>query len=171
MMMKIIIAGTRTFNNYELLCQKCDDALRLQDQVEVVSGTASGADKLGEQYAKEKGYNIKQFPADWNKHGKSAGYIRNEEMAVYSDALIAFWDGQSKGTKHMIDLANKHGLKVKVVNYNLPEPPKRLLMGEAFMMCSDCGGKLYSFDGDQDRGRPCPHPQKCSEERERLQCS
>jgi len=69
------------------------------------------------KYANERGYPIKQFPADWNKYGKSAGYKRNEEMAKYADALIAFWDGKSKGTKHMIDLAKRYGLKVKVVIY------------------------------------------------------
>jgi len=116
--MKIIIAGGRTFNDYELLCQNCDKAFSLQTEIEIVSGTANGADKLGEKYAKEKGYPIKQFPADWDKFGKSAGYKRNEEMAKYADALIAFWDNKSKGTKHMIELAKKYGLKVKVVIFN-----------------------------------------------------
>jgi hypothetical protein len=111
---KIIIAGGRTFNNYNLLSESCDKALSLQKEIEIVSGTANGADKLGEKYAKEKGYSLKQFPADWNKHKKAAGYIRNEEMAKYADALIAFWDGKSKGTKHMIDLAKQYNLKVKV---------------------------------------------------------
>ena len=116
--MKVIIAGGRTFNDYDLLCQNCDKALSLQTEIEIVSGTANGADKLGEKYAKEKGYPIKQFPADWDKYGKSAGYKRNEEMAKYADALIAFWDGKSKGTKHMIDLAKRYELKVKVVIFN-----------------------------------------------------
>lgn len=115
--MKVIIAGGRTFNDYQLLCEKCDHALSQQTEIEIVSGTANGADKLGERYAKEKGYSIKQFPADWNKFGKSAGYKRNEDMAKYGDALIAFWDGESKGTKHMIDLAKQYQLKIKVVNY------------------------------------------------------
>jgi hypothetical protein len=117
--MKVIIAGGRTFYDYDLLCKTCDNALRLQREVEIVSGTANGADKLGEKYAKEKGYPIKQFPANWDKYGKSAGYKRNEEMAKYADALIAFWDGKSKGTKHMIELANRYGLKVKTVFYGL----------------------------------------------------
>ena len=116
--MKVIIAGSRTFNNYNLLCQNCDRALSFQTEIEIVSGTANGADKLGEKYAKERGYLIKQFPANWDKYGKSAGYKRNEEMAKYADALIAFWDGKSKGTKHMIDLAKRHELKVMVVIFN-----------------------------------------------------
>lgn len=115
--MKVIIAGSRTFDNYELLCQKCDRLLSLRPEVEIVSGTAKGADLLGEQYARERGYPIKQFPADWNQYGKSAGYKRNQQMAEYADGLIAFWDGKSKGTKHMIDLARTNNLKVKIVYY------------------------------------------------------
>ena len=114
--MKIIIAGSRNFNDYNLLKTSCDSLLTQFTNIEIVSGTARGADKLGERYAREKGSNIKEFPANWNL-GKSAGYIRNDEMAKYSDMLIAFWDGTSKGTKHMIDLANKRSLKVEIVNY------------------------------------------------------
>lgn len=115
--MKVIIAGGRTFNDYDSLLQKCDYFLSQQTEIEIVSGTANGADKLGEKYGNEKGYPIKQFPADWDKFGKSAGYKRNEEMAKYADALIAFWDGNSKGTKHMINIAHKYNLKVKIVMY------------------------------------------------------
>ena len=115
--MKIIIAGSRNFNDYNLLKSSCDNLLTQFTNIEIVSGTARGADKLGERYARERGYDIKQFPAIWDKFGKSAGYIRNDEMAQYSDMLIAFWDGTSKGTKHMIDLANKRGIKVEIVNY------------------------------------------------------
>lgn len=116
--MKVIIAGGRTFNNYDLLRKICDKTLIFQNEIEIVSGNANGADKLGEMYATEKGYPKKIFIADWDKHGKSAGYKRNEEMAKYSDALIAFWDSKSKGTKHMIDLAKLYQLKVKVIIYN-----------------------------------------------------
>jgi hypothetical protein len=115
--MKIIIAGSRNFNDYNLLKSSCDNLLTQFTNIEIVSGTARGADKLGERYARERGYDIKQFPANWDKFGKSAGYIRNDEMAQYADMLIAFWDGTSKGTKHMIDLANKRGIKVEIVRY------------------------------------------------------
>jgi hypothetical protein len=113
--MKVIIAGSRNFNDYNLLKSSCDNLLTQFTNIEIVSGTARGADKLGERYAREKGYSIKEFPANWNL-GKSAGYIRNDEMAQYADMLIAFWDGTSKGTKHMIDLANKRSLKVIVID-------------------------------------------------------
>lgn len=115
--MKVIIAGGRTFTDYPMLVKVCDNALSKQTEVEIVSGTANGADKLGERYAMEKGYPINRIAADWDGLGKSAGYKRNEDMAKYADALVVFWDGESKGTKHMIDLAYKYGLKVKIVNY------------------------------------------------------
>ena len=113
--MKVIIAGSRGFNDYEKLCTVCNFTLSNQSEIEIVSGTARGADKLGEKYAKEKGYSIKKFPPNWDKFGKSAGYKRNAQMAEYADALIAFWDGKSKGTKHMIDLASKNKLKIRVI--------------------------------------------------------
>ena len=115
--MKVIIAGGRNFSNYNKLCQVCKHMLQNQTEIEIVSGTANGADKLGEKYAKENGYSIKYFPANWDEHGKSAGYKRNAQMAEYADALIAFWDGKSNGTKHMINLAKGLNLKVKVSYY------------------------------------------------------
>lgn len=115
--MKTIIAGSRSFTNYELLKNSCVPLLKGMSDVEIVSGTANGADKLGERYALENDYQIKRFPAQWDIYGKSAGYIRNEEMAKYANMLIAFWDGQSKGTMHMINLAKKHNLDVYIIQY------------------------------------------------------
>lgn len=115
--MKVIIAGSRDFNDYNALCDFCDNALQNQSNVEIVSGTADGADKLGERYASEKQYSLKQFPADWDKHGKSAGYKRNVQMAEYADALIVFWNGESKGTRHMINIANLNNLPTKIYRY------------------------------------------------------
>lgn len=71
---------------------------------EVVSGTANGADSLGEQWAQKNGIPVQRFPADWKSLGNSAGYIRNKTMSVYCDGAIGLWDGESKGTKHMIKL-------------------------------------------------------------------
>lgn len=117
---KIIIAGGRDFANYSLLKNTCDNLLRessrLHDIV-IVSGHAKGTDLLGEQYARERGYGIETYPADWRKHGRVAGPIRNFQMAGIADALIAFWDGKSRGTKNMIDLANRKGLEVAVIRY------------------------------------------------------
>jgi hypothetical protein len=115
--MRVIIAGSRSFNDYETLKDQCNTILSQTEDIMIVSGTANGADKLGERFALEKGYPVKRFPADWTQHGKSAGYIRNEEMAKYSDMLIAFWDGESKGTQHMINLAKKYNLQIHIIIY------------------------------------------------------
>jgi hypothetical protein len=85
--------------------------------VEIVSGGAKGADSLGAKFASTYGLQLKKFPADWKQNGKSAGYVRNVVMADYGDILIAFWDGKSKGTKHMIGISNMKGLEVHVVKY------------------------------------------------------
>lgn len=116
--MKCIIAGSRDFKDYELLKRKCDHFFSWTNgDIEIVSGNARGADSLGEKYAKENAMDLKLFPADWEYFGKQSGYIRNKQMAEYADALIAFWDGKSRGTKHMIDLAKEYNLYVRVVRY------------------------------------------------------
>jgi len=110
---RVIIAGSRDFNDYDTLGEICDYMLQNKLDVEIVSGTARGADQLGERYANERGFKLKKFPADWSL-GKSAGYIRNELMAQNADALIVFWDGKSKGTLNMINLAKQYKLKTKI---------------------------------------------------------
>ena len=82
---------------------------------EVVCGMARGADALGARYATENGLGIAKFPAEWDAWGKAAGPIRNAEMAKYADALLAFWDGKSRGTMNMIENANRRGRKVVVI--------------------------------------------------------
>lgn len=118
--MKVIIAGGRDFNDeyfmFTTLHDLWNNHIEIKD-VEIVSGGAYGADFLAEKYAKENGYKLKVIKANWNEFGKSAGPIRNSQMADYADALIAFWDGKSKGTKNMIETAKKKGLKVKIFYY------------------------------------------------------
>ena len=116
---KVIVAGCRDFADYELLKEKCDFYLQnKKPEISViVSGHASGADTLGERYAQERGYETEIYPADWKTNGRAAGPIRNAQMATVADALIAFWDGKSRGTKNMIDTATKRGLQVAVVRY------------------------------------------------------
>ena len=116
---KVIIAGCRDFNDYELLKEKCDYFLQdeKKEDVVIISGHASGADALGERYAQERGFQLETYPADWKAHGRAAGLIRNAKMASVAHALIAFWDGKSRGTKNMIDTAGKHNLQVTVVRY------------------------------------------------------
>lgn len=116
---RIIIAGGRDFNDYPLAEGVLLDntVSYTNDQITIVSGGARGADKIGEALAKNYTTNLCIYPAQWDMYGKSAGYKRNALMAANADMLLAFWDGKSKGTKHMIDLATKAGLEVIVTNY------------------------------------------------------
>lgn len=117
-MFRVIIAGGRDFSDYDLLTKTMNHLLsNIKDDITVVCGKARGADTLGEQYAKERGFSVRYFPADWDRYGKSAGYRRNTEMAENADALVAFWDGKSLGTRHMIEIAKSRGLKVRVKYY------------------------------------------------------
>lgn len=111
--MKTIIAGSREGFTIEDVYKAWDfSGFGIS---EVVSGGARGVDRLGEQWAKEQDVPIKRFIPDWNGPlGKAAGHARNRDMGDYSEALIALWDGQSKGTKGMIDYAKKKGLQVYV---------------------------------------------------------
>ncbi len=125
--MKIIVAGSRTFTDYKFICEWLDYfakkwGLRLEPSQDghegrfmLVSGNAKGPDKLAERWAFERRCSADVYPANWVKHGKSAGPLRNELMASKADALVAFWDGVSPGTRDMIERARKHKLKVAVV--------------------------------------------------------
>ena len=119
--LRIIVAGSRTFNDYDLLESTLSDYLKENNNVTIISGAAKGADQLGERFARKYRYNLKYFPAQWDMYGKSAGPIRNRKMAEYAaeghGILFAFWDGNSRGTKSMIELAKKYGLEVYVVRY------------------------------------------------------
>ena len=122
--MKVIVAGGRDFNNYKLLKCTLDNFQQEYGKItEVISGTALGSDKLGEQYANENHIHIKRFVPDWKGLGKKAGHVRNRQMGDYAKEhngiLVAFWDKQSKGTKGMIEYATKIGLKSVVVYYNV----------------------------------------------------
>lgn len=110
--MKVIVAGSRILEDYDLV----SSAIRESgfEITEVVSGCARGVDSVGIDYARRNNIPITKFPANWDKHGKSAGVIRNIQMAKYADGLVAVWDGRSKGTGHMIRDAIKRGLKVYV---------------------------------------------------------
>lgn len=114
--MKVIVAGGRKFYNYDLVKSTLLRLLEEFPQFEVVSGGAFGADKLGERFAVEHGLKIHQFIPDWTI-GKSAGFIRNKQMPNFGDALVAFWDGKSPGTRNMIQLAKDRDLLVKIVRY------------------------------------------------------
>jgi hypothetical protein len=110
--MKTIIAGSRNITDYDVVAYGC--SVIPWRITEVVSGCARGADYLGLEWAQEFDLPVRKFPANWNKYGKAAGYYRNREMAKYAKACIVFWDGESKGSKHMIDIAIETGLYLKV---------------------------------------------------------
>lgn len=109
--MRVIIAGSREITSYNFVCEAIKESgFHI---TEVVSGTARGVDQLGERWARENGIPIIYFPADWQKYGKKAGYLRNLDMGHYGDALIACWNG-SKGTAHMIDIMSNFGKEIYI---------------------------------------------------------
>lgn len=106
--MRLIIAGSRSIKDYTVLC----NAIAQNDFVnveEVVSGCARGVDKLGERWASEQNLPVKRMRANWGRFGQAAGQYRNWEMAEYADGLLALWDGESRGTLHMIDCMKRLG--------------------------------------------------------------
>lgn len=110
--MRVIIAGSRSIT----------DATAVEEAIlasgfhitTVVSGTAAGVDRLGEAWARRNFVLAELYPADWDSFGKRAGFVRNQRMAENAEALIAIWDGRSRGTKDMIARAVKNGLRVYI---------------------------------------------------------
>lgn len=122
----LIVAGSRNFNNYEYLKASLDyllyDLAKEKYPITIISGTAKGADTLGERYAKERGYGIIRMPANWEEFGKRAGYIRNAEMAnkVKEEGFggcACFWDGKSPGTNWMIKLCEEKQIDCYIYKY------------------------------------------------------
>lgn len=117
---KLIVAGGRDFNDAALLERvliAMADVELADKAVSIVSGMARGADALGYQFAKANGITCYPFPADWDIHGKRAGFVRNAAMADVADGLLAFHDGVSKGTAHMINTMKSMGKPVTVISY------------------------------------------------------
>jgi len=100
---KVIIAGSREGFVARNVFEAIEESPFNGKITEIVSGAARGVDRDGEYYAKCNKLPVKQFIPNWNEYGKAAGMIRNSDMARYADALVAVWDGKSKGTKNMID--------------------------------------------------------------------
>lgn len=115
--MKLAIIGSRSFDDYNLLKQICDKIHTKYVITEIVSGGAKGADLLGERFANEYAIKTNIFIPDWNRHGKSAGFIRNNDIVNHSDLVLAFWDGVSKGTNHSINIAKKTNKPIIIFNY------------------------------------------------------
>lgn len=117
---RLVIAGSRGFEDYSALSGAVDDFLKQlapKRPVTIVSGTARGADRLGEQYARQKGYALEEYPANWHYFGKAAAVKRNAQMAEIADAAIVFWDGQSAGAKNMIECAEARGIPCQVIRF------------------------------------------------------
>lgn len=115
--MKIIIAGSRIITEYSFVKEAVIDSgvwSRYGRRIEIVSGMANGVDTLAVEFAERNNLTLHKFPAKWKEYGKRAGYMRNVEMAEFADGLIAIWDGKSRGTKHMIDIATEKDLFVYV---------------------------------------------------------
>ena len=121
---KILVCGSRSFDNetfvenylfkfFEYLKNKIENI-----DIIIISGMAKGPDLFAVNFAKKYNYEVEKYPADWEKHGKSAGYIRNKEMVEISDIVISFWDGISKGTLNSIELAKKKGIPTFVAGSN-----------------------------------------------------
>ena len=122
--MRTVIAGGREVTDRAFVMKAIDSVVseRGLKISKVLSGCARGADKIGEAWAHVKGIPVKRFPADWGRFGKAAGIVRNEEMGLEAECLIAVWDGESRGTKHMINVMRRQNLPVIVIA--APAPPK-----------------------------------------------
>lgn len=127
---KVIIAGGREFTDESAVRKALCSNIPVFDnyissvvpqgeeyKVSIVSGMARGADKAGYNVAKQFGLHCYEFPANWDKYGKSAGFRRNTDMAQFADVLIAFWDGESRGTQHMIETMQRLNKPVHIVRY------------------------------------------------------
>ena len=110
--MKVIIAVSRTIDKKyikDIVSAIKDSKFDIST---VISGTAKGVDTIGEYYAKALNIPVIRMPADWNKYGKSAGYLRNVEMAEIADAAILIWDCKSRGTMHMLNIMEERNKPV-----------------------------------------------------------
>ena len=118
MVKRVVVAGCREFNDYPVakaFIDRCIKDIRQQYTLVFVSGGCRGADMLGERYAKENGFSVERYPADWETYGRAAGPIRNRQMAEIADYVICFWDGKSRGTSSMLDLATSLGKPTKLL--------------------------------------------------------
>ena len=122
---RIVIAGCRDFDNYDIAKICIEHAIfRIRSEYRLIffSGGCRGADRMGERFARENGFEVRYFFANWKLFGRSAGPIRNEQMARNCDCVICFWDGRSRGTKNMIDLARQYGKKLRVYRLDQLQP-------------------------------------------------
>lgn len=124
--LKLAIVGSRGFSDYPLLCQTMLDHFYDWDHSEegsewrideVISGGAIGADSLGARWADEHDVALTVFRPDWEKHGKRAGFLRNEDIIKASTHVLAFWDSISRGTANSLSIAKRLKKPTLVVYY------------------------------------------------------
>lgn len=112
---RIIVCGSRGWEDYQAMRRVLQGLEPGEDTI--VHGGAHGADRMAGEIAADLGLGVEVHVANWEANGKAAGFIRNEHMAkLGADACLAFWDGESPGTKHMMDTAAKHGIRVAVIS-------------------------------------------------------
>jgi len=115
---KIVIAGSRGYTNYEqasTYLNACFQRLGLpKEDITIISGACRGADSLGERFAVENGIQLIRVPADWRIYGKGAGPKRNRTMVDMCDYIICFWDGKSAGTESLIEYARQKNKPVMI---------------------------------------------------------
>lgn len=117
---KLIVAGGRDFTDYELMSRhlfKLSNGDLAHSEISIVSGMAPGADTLALEFAQQHEVEVYSFYADWQNHPRSGGMIRNRQMAIFADGLLAFWDQKSRGTKNMIETMRQKGKPVYVIYY------------------------------------------------------
>lgn len=119
---KVIVAGGRDFENYEYMMEKLDElflksSIFKNQKIKIISGMAKGTDTLAIRYADERKLTKIMFPANWKEHPRMAGILRNEDMLTIATHLVAFWNGISSGTKHMIEIASKKGIPIWIFYY------------------------------------------------------
>lgn len=115
--MRVIVAGGRNYNDYENVKKNLDALFKNlnKEKLIIISGGAPGADEMGERYAKENGYKLERFPADWKRFGNAAGPIRNRQMAQVGNACVCF-DTGGRGTADMIRVAKEFRLNLRVID-------------------------------------------------------
>lgn len=123
MTMKLLIAGSRGYNDYDAFRMKVDKCLREHDKskIEIIEGGAKGVDRLARRYAIENEMVYRTFEADWEQHGKSAGMIRNKQMANVATYAIIFWDGESNGTRNMIENCEHQNIPYRLIKVKVDE--------------------------------------------------
>lgn len=127
--MRLLVCGSRGFASYSKLASTLDKIVsKVTEDITVISGTARGADTMAERWAEERGHQVSRHPADWGLHGLRAGMIRNQEMVDTATHVVAFWDGESRGTEHTILMAKNAGLPLRVIEVGTVSDQVNLLI-------------------------------------------